>query len=236
MSQNQTPVAVCSPQAHASSGPGTGPCEACDRPRCNGTTRTGRCRKQPMKGATVCRTHGGSAPQVKAAAAQRIERRKAVLAAETFGLAREVDPHTALLEELHRTAGAVEWLSAVVADIKKNQITWSQTRRKTGGEDYGVTYEAGTNAWVAEWRAERKQLVDVSKACIAVGIEERRVRLAEDAGRQLAAIVRAVLERLELTDSQRATSLIVVPEEFRRAAGELGPTPTTSTPILGDPT
>lgn len=192
-----------------------------DPSQCRATSkRSGqRCKKPPMKGGTVCAMHGGKSPGALAAAQVRLERRKATLAVETFGLPREIDPHTALLEELHRTAGAVEWLGAIVADLKQNQITWGQKRRKTGGEDHGVTYEAGVNAWVAEWRAERKQLLEVSKTCIGVGIEERRVRIAEEAGRQLAGVIRAVLDRLDLTDEQRALSLVVVPEEFR-ALGE----------------
>lgn len=192
-----------------------------EAPRCTAKAKsTGeQCKRRPIPGGSVCVKHGGRAPQVQAAAHARLERRKATLAVETFGLPREIDPHTALLEELHRTAGAVEWLGAIVADLKQNQITWGQKRRKTGGEDHGVTYEAGVNAWVAEWRAERKQLLEVSKTCIGVGIEERRVRIAEEAGRQLAGVIRAVLDRLDLTEEQRALSLVVVPEEFR-ALGE----------------
>lgn len=212
----------CTPSAHAASewvSAKVTDCPLCEKPRCTGRksgSPTQRCRKRPINGGRVCRNHGGSAPQVKAAAAARVEQRRAVLAAETFGLPREVDPHTALLEELHRTAGAVEWLGAIVADLKQNVVTWGVTRRKTGGEDRGVTHEARLNAWAAEWRNERKHLLEVAKVCVAVGIEERRVRLAEDAGRQLAAVIRAVLDRLDLTDEQQRLAVVVVPEEFRR--------------------
>lgn len=174
-----------------------------------------RCRKPPMKGGTVCAMHGGKTPVALAAAQRRLEERKAVLAVEAFGLPREVDPHTALLEELHRTAGAVQWLGAVVADLKQREVAWGQTRRKTGGEDHGTTYEAKPNAFYELWLRERKQLLEVSKTCIGVGIEERRVRIAEESGRQLASVVRAVLDRLQLSDEQRALALVVVPEEFR---------------------
>ena len=38
------------------------------------SSRTGLpCQKSPIKGGTVCRTHGGSAPQVKQAAEKRLE-------------------------------------------------------------------------------------------------------------------------------------------------------------------
>lgn len=180
------------------------------------------CRKRPIVGGRVCPTHGGSAPQVRAAADARLRQREAVLAVETFGLPREIDPHAALLEELHRTAGAVEWLGAVVADLERGAVVWGVTRVKTGGEDAGTTAEAGVNTWVQLWQAERKHLVDVSKACAAAGIEERRIRLAESQGQLLAGVVRAVLDRLELSEAQRRLVSVVVPEEFRRAALEQG--------------
>jgi len=44
-----------------------------ERPRCTATNRRGtRCQKAPEPGATVCRMHGGAAPQVKAAAMERL--------------------------------------------------------------------------------------------------------------------------------------------------------------------
>lgn len=137
-----------------------------------------------------------------------------MLAVESFGLPREVDPHSALLEELHRTAGAVTWLGAVVADLD----------RENGGIVWGAgTESARPSTWVSLWQGERKHLVEVSRACISAGIEERRVRLAEESGRQLAGVVRAVLDRLGLSDSQQRLAVTVVPEEFRRLT-ELGGT------------
>lgn len=42
-------------------------------PRCTAHSRSGaRCKKQPVLGATVCRMHGGAAPQVQASAQARI--------------------------------------------------------------------------------------------------------------------------------------------------------------------
>lgn len=212
---------ACTPYAHQPAEPGNGRCPHCEHPRCKGTTgrRTGtpaRCRKQPIKGADVCRTHGGSAPQVRDAAARRLAERQAVLAAETFGLPREIDPHSALLEELHRTAGAVQWLGAVVADIEQKKLTWGRTKESSGEDSGTTTWESRPNAYVELWHRERKHLLVVSKTCIDVGIEERRVRVAEAAGQQLAGVVRAVLERLELSEEQQVRALSVVPEEFRR--------------------
>ena len=160
-----------------------------------------RCRRAAIPGGTVCAKHGGSSPQVRAAAVRRLQEREAVLAVETFGLPRVVDPHTALLEELHRTAGAVAWLGALISDLGRGKVQ-------------------GEHVYVRLWQEERDRLVKVAKTCVDVGIEERRVRLAEQAGAQLAAVVRAVLDRLGLSDEQRVLALTVVPEEFRRLSSD----------------
>lgn len=201
-------------------------CTRCEQAheRCKGHNRAGNpCGLWPLEDQRVCGLHGGRSPRALAAAERRREERQATLAVESFGLPREVDPHTALLEELHRTAGAVQWLGALVADLEQEDLTWSLTKETRGtqlerGADTGKTFQAGPHAFVALWQAERKHLVDVSKACITAGIEERRVRVAEAAGQQLASVVRAVLDRLDLSDEQRSAALVVVPEEFRAIA------------------
>lgn len=210
------PCTHCGQIHTATAGKGGPPCAA---HRSDGQP----CRNVAARGQDVCRFHGGSAPQAKAAAVRRQQARAALLAVETFGLPVQVDPHQALLDELHRTAGAVAWLGAIVADLDQGEVVWGLTREKVGGEDRGTTKEAGTNAWVQLWQQERRHLVDVAKACVSAGIEERRVRLAEDAGRVLAGVVSAVLGRLNLTSEQQALVPVVVPEELRRAATpELG--------------
>src|SRR6266542_3662831 len=75
--------------------------------QCTATAKaTGwRCRHRPMRGQRVCRHHGGSAPQAKAAVERRDERDEAERAVQTYGLPRDIAPDEALLEEVHRTAG-----------------------------------------------------------------------------------------------------------------------------------
>ncbi|WP_224279101.1 hypothetical protein [Nocardioides lacusdianchii] len=198
--------------------------------RCTATSKQSgeRCKRAASPDSAVCAMHGSKSPQSRDARERRRAERQALVAAEAFGLPREVDPHSALLEELHRCAGAVQWLGAIVADLDKDEVVWGRVKETHGtqlekGAENGTTYAAQTNAFVRLWQEERDRLAKVAKTCVDVGIEERRVRLAESAGQQLAAVIRSVLDQLLLTDEQRSLALQVVPNELRRLAGDVVP-------------
>lgn len=193
------------------------------KPKCTGRRTNGQtCTKWPMKGQKVCRNHGGASPQAKAAAEVRIQVAEAAKAVATFGLPREVDPRDALLEEVHRTAGAVAWLHEQVQALRSEDVVWGVTEEvtKDAGEFPGVdtTRAAKVNVWVELWRAERAHLVKVAKEAIGAGLEERRVRLAEQQGAMLASVIKAILGDLDLTPEQQVTAARVVPFRLRSVA------------------
>lgn len=191
-----------------------------ETPRCTAKSKQSgqRCKRRPIPGGTVCAIHGGNAPAVRAAADRRLQERQALLAVETLGLPREIDPHTALLEEVHRTAGAVAWLGAVVADLEQSDLVWGLTKEKTGGDDHGVTKEARPNAYVTLWQQERKHLVEVCKVAIAAGIEERRVELEQRRASMVAAAFGRALDRVALGEGQREVLAQALVEELRGMA------------------
>jgi hypothetical protein len=194
-----------------------------DKLRCSGKRSNGEpCSKWPMKGQRVCNTHGGSSPQAKAAAERRIETARAEAAVTTFGLPREVDPRDALLEEVYRSAGAVDWLQQQVQALTADQVVWGKAEEveKQAGEFPGVdtTHRAAVNVWVDLLNRERKHLVDVCKAAIQAGIEERKVRLAEQQGAMLASVIKNILGDLDLTPQQQARVSVVVPQHLRAVA------------------
>lgn len=157
-------------------------------PFCGGARRQGEdgatCRRPAGWGTDHlgfgrCKLHGGSTPtHVKHANGQ-----KAAAAVVTFGLPREIDPQTALLEEVHRTAGHVAYLGQVVAELEQSDLKQL---------DLAERFEK-PSVWVEMYERERTHLVRVAATCISAGIAERQVRLAEDQGRQLANVLRDVL-------------------------------------------
>lgn len=181
----------------------------CTRPAGWGTDHAGHGR---------CKWHGGATPSHVTAGKVA----KALTAVATFGLPREVDPRDALLEEVYRSAGAVDWLREQVQTLTADQVIWGKAEEveKQAGEFPGIdtTHKASVHVWVELYHRERKHLVDVSKAAIAAGIEERRVRLAEQQGALLAGVIKNILGELDLNPEQQARVGEVVPRHLRAVA------------------
>lgn len=159
-------------------------------------------------------------------AAPVIAAAKAMQAAEaavaTYGLRRDINATDALLEEVQWTAGHVMWLRGQVSALESGDLVWGVTEEaeKNATEFAGtdVTRSAAVNMWLEIYYRERRHLVDVCKAAISAGLEERRVKLAEAQGQIVADVIRRILGRLDLSDSQSRLVPMVVPEELRRAA------------------
>lgn len=180
------------------------------------------CAQPVVEGAARCRFHGGKLPQVKA----KIERQKAeeklLAAVQTYGLPLDVSPTDALLNEVKWTAGHVAWLRERVQEMEASALSWGirSVVDREGGEFPGVdTTEAASPPVLLELYArERKHLLDVCKAALSAGIEERRVRLAESQGALLADVIRKILGDLDLTPEQSARVGEVVPRHLRAVA------------------
>jgi hypothetical protein len=166
--------------------------------RCGANTKRGAVCHKPAGWGTPyrhgrCKLHGGASPtHVKAA-----QRREAERAVEQFGLPREVEPHEALLEEVHRAAGHVAWLGEVVGQLERNQLVHGITRTvQLPDGSRTVEARAAINIWVKLYQEERRDLVRTAKLALDAGVEERQVRLAEAQAQQLAQVIRAILTDL----------------------------------------
>jgi hypothetical protein len=182
-----------------------------------------RCKRAPAVGLDKCAMHCGLSKAERKRAAERfLAEQQAAKAVVTYGLRRDISAIDALLEEVQWTAGHVAWLREQVSQMEHDDLIWGRTEQveKTAGEFPGVdtTEAAAPSVWVELYYRERKHLVDVCKAAITAGIEERRVKLAEKQGALLNDVIRRILARLNLTDDQSALVPEVVPQELRRAA------------------
>ena len=185
------------------------------RRQCTGKTKRGPCRKSPVHGATVCTTHGGSAPQVRAAAARRVA---LVEWTNVYGAPVDTDPASAVLDMLAWTAGHVAWLREQVQGIAPHALVWgvaNETDRQSGefpGLD--VTRAAVANMWLQLYGQERDRLVRMSEVAHRMGIEARQVALAERLGTACLDLIRGVLDDLDLSTDQRAAAAEAVPRRL----------------------
>lgn len=186
-----------------------------------------QCARYAIEGTSTCRVHGSGSRKAKAAAARRVEEAKAAREAEravtTLGLSRDVSPSEALLEEVRWTAGHVDWLRDRVREVERDELVWGKTKwKQTESADGPMeeTVEGATpSVWYDLYEREREHLVAVCTAALRAGVEERRVRLAEAQGEQVAAVIKAILGDLQLTAVQQQRVGEVVPRRLRLLAG-----------------
>lgn len=174
------------------------PDRQCTAQKANGE----RCTRPASDGTHRCSSHGGKSKAVK----NRMEMDKVHVAAakivDTYGLPRTISAEQALLEEIARTAGAVEWLGRVVAELTPEQVAWNLQQRTVGSAAGCPTdlkvFGAAPNVWINLYQKERAHLVNVSVRTLAAGVAERQVRVAESYARILADVLSAVLADPEL--------------------------------------
>jgi hypothetical protein len=177
------------------------PGETCRRPAGDRTNhpRYGRCYR-----------HGGTTPtQVRAAQIAMIQD-----AAVIYGVPRHVDPVVGLMEEYYRTLGLVEAYEAMVMQLSPSEIVWgvqSVEETEAGASDGGddslspperkVKSGAGLNLIVQQLDKERDRSVRIAEIILKVGLENRRVELAQS---HVTALVSILLDpELDLSPEQR---------------------------------
>lgn len=137
-------------------------------PACTGHISSGErkgqpCRKAPIDGATVCRSHGGASPQAKAAAAQRKAEAKARLKLGDAGEA-VTDPIGKLMGIAGRAVAFMEQLGARV-----DQLTFAT------GDD-----RAEARADIVVYGRSIKDAGSLVESIIRMGIAERLAKAESD--------------------------------------------------------
>lgn len=190
------------------------------RRRCTASRSNGQpCNKPPVRGAMVCATHGGSAPQVKAAAAARVAEAEVRRGLARLDVAPVDDPFT----ELSKLAGqVVAWKDALAGKV--NRLTGGGCDRCGGDDVDRIRYEA-TGAGTEQLRAEVALFERALDRCASVlgliaklNIDERMARISE---RQADAVVRAVdaaIAAAGITGPAAVAARQVAARELRGAA------------------
>lgn len=179
--------AICGAKRHgrSDSGPGT-----CCQPAGAGTDHPGR---------GACWLHGGRTDSHLI----KDVRDQAIKNMVIYGNPKEIDSDTAIVEELRRTAGHVEWLhqQIIAFDDKEDLKVVSQ---------FGV----GKNYWLTLYQEERTHLVNVAKVAKSMGIAERQTKILEDQARMIAVAFMKFIEHslLALTPLQKANARIAARE------------------------
>jgi hypothetical protein len=195
-----------------------------------GDPERGPCRAGKGKGTNHvgwgrCKHHGGNTPAGIAAAQREMQEHTLREAMVTYGLPREIEPSEALLEEIARTAGHIDWLREQIERVGGERVDslitgprLVKTVEGPAGRVQITEVAAAVNLWLALYQDERRHLVQVCRTALAAGVEERRVRLAEQQGNLLAQVIRSVLGDLELTPDQWSRVSEVVPRHLRAVA------------------
>lgn len=120
----------------------------------------------------------------------------------------DVDPISALLAEVSRTAGHVAWLQEKIG-------LWTM--------DTELEVPAHQRGWLQIYQAERRHLSNVAETAIRAGVAKRQVEIAEAQGAMLAEAVRTILDSLGLTPEQKTLVPSIVPQVLRAIAVRVDP-------------
>lgn len=179
-------------------------------PRCKAKgKRSGeQCTNKAMNGQEVCRMHGGSAPQARRKAAERIAQAELLAQAKADPALADMSPPEMLLAAAQDTARVVTML------------------RATGA---GSTPEPATLDLFGQWldRLTKAASVVVSSKADELAIA-REQRVASGQARQLAEVMSLTMNALALTPAQQAR----VPAALESALASLGLIPDPVTPTM----
>lgn len=147
-----------------------------------------------------CKLHGGTLPSVAQYYIGIRERQEMA----TYGDKIEIDPHSAVLETVHRTAGHVAWLFdkiQAISDVEGDMTLHQYTAM-------GIK----ASVWVEMYERERMMLLRASKAAVDMGVSERQVQLAEEQGRMIAMVLQQFIDSQDigLTPAQRQVAPRVI--------------------------
>ena len=197
--------------------------QASDLKQCGAKTRAGPpCKRQAGWGTSHlgtgrCRRHGGASPQAELAGQLVLARREAMV----MGVPLPMEPGDAILQCIAIAAGEVRYASEQIAMLDISEAAGSVVtthirplKHEKGADSLTeiveeVRHEApALHIWIVTRRQAMDRLVQYSVAALKAGVEERRVRIAENIGQAIADTIRGVLKDLGVADDPRAPDVV----------------------------
>lgn len=186
--------------------------DVCGQPRGDGKPcQQPRGYKTDHPGYGSCMHHGGNTPAHTTAAGKEMAFKLSQI--PVLGNKIDIDPHSAILDEVRRSYGHVEWLGMAIRMLGSDPDDPKAIEALDGvGSPRGMDHalHQWTNmgiqpsVWINMYQDERRHLVQTCKAAVAMGVAERQITLAEEQGRLIAGLLRAFLdtEEMEFTPAQ----------------------------------
>jgi hypothetical protein len=179
-----------------------------NRTKCKAKARTtgNQCNNVPMQGQDICRMHGGSAPQNKAAAQRRLAAVAIQADAEATIAHLGMEPVEDPLAELSKLASSAQAMMHSLG-ARVNELNDVETFDAKQTPQLRVVVELYERAMDRTHR-----LLD---SLVKHGYAERQVALAESEALLVAGVIRRVLSGLGLTKAQVDQAQVLLAEEFR---------------------
>lgn len=169
-------------------------------PTCGAKTSHGPCKnaageRTSHPGYGRCYRHGGSTRNGTLAA----QKTQAEEACARFGVPVETSAIEALIDLLAALNGEVMFYRARVAELGVTEMTHGITERRyegndpqPGGEGYTV-FQSKPNVWILLLNDAEKRLHELAADMTRIGIEDRRMRLAEQQGAVMLKVIMSTL-------------------------------------------
>lgn len=174
-----------------------------------------RCKNYRVKGATECRNHNIGFQKQDA-----LQRKQAAWAAKERAVRKyekegplEISGAEAVIDLLEERMGVQIQMARALDEL---------VGKLTAAGEMRYEHRAGEQlrGEVQVWLALNQQLTKLGADYLKIGLDERKVQIAEAQAKILVGVIRAILDRLDLTGEQRRVAARAVPEELERVAIE----------------
>lgn len=178
------------------------------------------CGSSPVPGGTRCGRHGGNSPKAKAAAEQRTAEKEA---REILGridpTAPKQNPVEMLMTLIYGKSAEISWLREKVKSFTEEELTYGLTERQEGIGPQGPvdvsTYKTEQNIWWKLLREAENQLASWTSMALRAGVDERRIRIAENQANAIVGVIKNVLDSLNLSATQQSSAYEIVAKSLR---------------------